>query len=141
MIAWKIASRSVASQDHRLDGVGRRPRLVQERSSRGGSSRGWTRPFGRSGPSPQRPLYAKESWACVCLDGGTFWVDMALLPAPEGQGHVVMFEMPPPRLQRRERQALEAAIANLSGSLSNLTRLQRGKVLRVAMDQLLSVSA
>ena len=95
----------------------------------------------QAGPSPQRPLYAKESWACVGLESGTVWVDVSLLPAPEWQGHVVMFEMPSPRLQRRERQALEAAIANLSDSLPNLTRLQRDKILSVAMDQLVSASA
>jgi hypothetical protein len=139
MIAWRIASRSVTAVAASLESgevhdsfraffarwvVARMDDTVRQ-----------------AGPSPQRPLYAKESWACVGLDGGTLWVDMALLPAPEWQGHVVMFEMPSNRLQRRERQALEAALANLSDSLSNLTRLQRGKVLKVAMDQLLSVRA
>jgi len=43
----------------------------------------------------------------------------------EWKGHVVMFEMPAPRLSRRDRQALESAIAQVSESLPNLSRAQR----------------
>ena len=52
-----------------------------------------------------------------------------------------MFEMPSPRLPRRERQELEAAIARLTGSLPNLTWTQRDKTVRAAMDQLSAVNA
>ena len=93
-----------------------------------------------AGPSPQRPLHAKESWACVALDVGMAWVDTSVLPA-EWQGHVVMFEMPSPRLPRRDRQALEAAIAQLTTSLPNLSRQQRDRTVLLAMDQMASVKA
>jgi hypothetical protein len=93
-----------------------------------------------AGPSPQRPLHAQESWACVALDHESIWVDVSR-SGPEWQGHVVMFEMPSPRLPRRERQALEAAIAQLTTSLPNLSRLQRDKTVRLAMDQMTSVRA
>ena len=89
-------------------------------------------------PSPQRPLHAQESWACVGLDSESIWVDVSR-SGPEWQGHVVMFEMPSPRLPRRDRQALEAAIAQLTTSLPNLSRQQRDKTVLLAMDQMASV--
>jgi hypothetical protein len=92
----------------------------------------------RAGPCPQRPLHAEESWACVAVDPRMLWVD-ASRSGPEWQGHVVLFEMPAPRLPRRDRRELEAAIAELTHSLHNLTRPQRDKTVRVAMDQLASV--
>ena len=94
----------------------------------------------RAGPCPQRPLHAEESWACVAVDPRMLWVD-ASRSGPEWQGHVVMFEMPAPRLPRRERRELEAAIAELTQSLHNLTRPQRDKTVRVAMDQLAAAKA
>ena len=93
-----------------------------------------------AGPSPQRPLHAQESWAGVVVDSESVWVDVSR-SGPEWQGHVVMFEMPSPRLPRRERQALEAAIAQLTTSLPNLSRQQRDKTVRLAMDQMASVKA
>ena len=93
-----------------------------------------------AGPSPQRPLHAQESWACVAVDSESIWVDVSR-SGQEWQGHVVMFEMPSPRLPRRDRQALEAAIAQLTTSLPNLSRLQRDKTVRLAMDQMASVRA
>jgi hypothetical protein len=92
----------------------------------------------KAGPSPRTPLPAKESWACVGADNEMLWVDMFGLGA-EWKGHVVMFEMPAPRLSRRDRQALEAAIARLSESLPDLSRQQRDKTVRLAMDALETV--
>jgi hypothetical protein len=87
----------------------------------------------KAAPSPRHPLPAKESWACVGADNEMLWVDMFGLGA-EWKGHVVMFEMPAPRLSRRDRQALESAIAQVSESLPNLSRAQRDKTVRLAMD-------
>jgi hypothetical protein len=42
--------------------------------------------------------------------------------------------MPAPRLSRRDRQSLESAIAQMSESLPNLSRAQRDKTVRLAMD-------
>ena len=93
-----------------------------------------------AGPSPRNPFHAKESWACVGADNEMLWVDMFGL-GTEWKGHVVMFEMPGPRLSRRDRQAVEAAIAHLSESLPNLSRAQRDKTVRLAMDAMESVRA
>ena len=91
-------------------------------------------------PCPQRPLHARESWACVALDSDLVWVD-PFVAGPLGQGHVVMFEMPAPRLPRRERHRLQEAIEKLTQSLPNLTRSQRDRTVRVALDQMASVKA
>jgi hypothetical protein len=93
-----------------------------------------------AGPSPRRPLDAKESWACVAVDNEMLWVDVLGLGA-EWQGHVVMFEMPSPRLSRRDRHSLEGAIAGLSESLTGLSRAQRDRTVRLAMDAMESVRA
>ena len=83
---------------------------------------------------------AKESWACVAVDNEMLWVDLLGLGA-EWQGHVVMFEMPSPRLSRRDRHSLEGAIAGLSESLTGLSRAQRDRTVRLAMDAMESVRA
>jgi hypothetical protein len=93
-----------------------------------------------AGPSPRRPLDARESWACVAVDNETVWVDVLGLGS-EWQGHVVMFEMPSPRLSRRDRQSLEEAIARLSESLTGLSRAQRDRTVRLAMDAIGPVKA
>lgn len=92
----------------------------------------------RAGPSPRRPVHARESWACVALDNHLTWID-PLWSGPEWRGHVVMFEMPAARLQRRDRHELETAIERLTQSLANLTRLQRDSTVRVATDQMTSL--
>jgi hypothetical protein len=94
----------------------------------------------RAQPRPERPLSARESWACVAVDTDLIWIDPSW-SGPEWRGHVVMFEMPAPRLQRRDRRELEVAIAQLTQSLPNLTRGQRDHTVRMAMDQLASVRA
>jgi hypothetical protein len=92
----------------------------------------------RAGPSPRHPVYAHESWACVALDGDLVWVD-PLWSGLEWRGHVVMFEMATPRLGRRDRRELEAAIEQLKQSLPTLTRQQRDSVVRLAADQMESL--
>ena len=93
-----------------------------------------------AGPSPRRPLEAKESWACVAVENEMLWLDAFGLGA-EWRGHVVMFEMPSPRLSRRDRQSLEEAIARLSESLTCLSRVQRDRTVRLAMDAIGPVKA
>jgi hypothetical protein len=91
-------------------------------------------------PSPERPMHAEESWACVALDADMVWVDTAS-SGPDWQGHVVLFEMPSPRLARRQQRALQSTIGDLLASLPNLSRQQRDRTVRVAIDQLASVRA
>jgi hypothetical protein len=92
----------------------------------------------RAGPCPRRPVYTRESWACVALDGDFTWID-PLWSGPEWRGHVVMFEMPASGLQRRDRRELEATIEQLMQSLPNLTRVQRDSTVRIATDQMASL--
>jgi hypothetical protein len=87
----------------------------------------------RSAPTPQRPVYAHESWACVALDTDFTWID-PMWSGPEWRGHVMMFEMPAAGLQRRDRRELEAAIEQLKQTLPNLSRQQRDGTLRMATD-------
>lgn len=92
----------------------------------------------RGGPSPQRPIHAHETWACVALDSDFIWID-PLASGPAWRGHVMMFEMPVPRLQRRDRRELETAVEQLKQSLPHLARLQRDSIVRIATDQMTSL--
>lgn len=94
---------------------------------------------GRARPSPQNPVHARESWACVARDDDFIWVD-PLWSGPEWRGHVVMFEMPAGRLGRRDRRELQAAIEQLTASLPNLTRQQRDGTVRAAAEQMKSLT-
>jgi hypothetical protein len=87
----------------------------------------------RAVPSPHRPVCTHESWACVALDHEFTWID-PLWSGPDWRGHVMMFEMPTARLQRRERRELEAAIERLKQTLPNLSRQQRDGTVQMAMD-------
>ena len=93
----------------------------------------------RARPSPRRPVHARESWALVAVDDGFVWVD-PLWSGPGWRGHVVMYEMPSPQLDRRQRRALDAAIGELTRSLPNLSRLQRDSTVRLAVDQMDSLT-
>ena len=82
-------------------------------------------------PSPRQPIQAYDEWACVGLSKGLVWVD-PLWSGPDGTGHVFMYEFPRAGLSRRDRKALDAAIAEMSASVSSLTRLQRFAMVRAA---------
>jgi hypothetical protein len=86
-------------------------------------------------PSPRRPVHARESWACVALDNEEIWIDPGWY-GPDSRGHVVLYEMPARGLQRRDRKELEAAIAQSMQAVKGLTRLQRDGTVRVAGDQM-----
>ena len=138
MIVWRVASRimaRIASSIHAAD----MPEPFRAFFSQWVAGR-MDQAIQKAGPSPRNPLHAKESWACVGADSEMLWVDMFGL-GREWQGHVVMFEMPASRLSRRDRQALEEAIARLSDSLPGLSRMQRDKTVRLAMDAMDSVRA
>src|SRR5262245_13727527 len=138
MIVWRVVSKAMARVGNSVRGPdipdGFRPFFSQWVLSR------MDHAIRKAGPWPRRPLDAKESWACVAVDNETFWVDVLGLGA-EWQGHVVMFEMPSPRLSRRDRQSLEDAIAQLSQSLTDLSRAQRDRMVRLAMDAIGPVNA
>ena len=87
----------------------------------------------RAAPSPNRPVHAHESWACVDLDSEFEWID-PMWSGPDWRGHVMLFEMPAARLQRRQRRELEAAVERLKLTLPKLSRQQRDGTVQVAMD-------
>lgn len=82
-------------------------------------------------PSTRQPIQAHDEWACVGVSKGLVWVD-PMWSGPDGTGHVFMYEFPPGGLPRRDRKALDAAIAQMSASVSGLTRLQRMAMVRAA---------
>ena len=85
----------------------------------------------KASPSPKRPVQAHEGWACVGVHVGMVWVD-SLWSGPDGTGHIFLYEVPGDGLSRRDRKALEAAIAQMSSSVSSLSRMQRGALVRAA---------
>jgi len=85
----------------------------------------------KASPSAKRPVQAHEGWACVGVHVGMVWVD-SLWAGPDGTGHVFLYEFPPNGLPRRDRKALEAAISRMSSSVSSLSRMQRGALVRAA---------
>jgi hypothetical protein len=92
----------------------------------------------RAAPGPKQPLHALESWACVRVEPDFLWVD-PLISGEPWRGHVMMFELPPGGLRRRQRQELAAAIAELTASLPDITRTVRDRTVRIAADELASM--
>ncbi len=92
----------------------------------------------RAAPAPKRPLHAPESWSCVHVDPEFLWI-VSLLSDDPWRGHVMMCELPPSGLRRRDRHALVAAIAELTASLPSLTRIAREGTVRMAVHQMASL--
>ena len=80
-------------------------------------------------PSPRRPVHAHDEWACVGVSKGLVWVD-PLWAGADGTGHVFMCEFPRAGLSRRDRKAVEAAIAGMAASVSSLSARQRIAMVR-----------
>jgi len=85
----------------------------------------------RASPSAKHPVDARDGWVCVGVRLGMVWMD-PLWAGPDGTGHVFMYEMPPQGLSRRDRKGLEAAIEQMSGAASTLSRDARDVMLRSA---------
>ena len=85
----------------------------------------------KASPVPRRPVLAKDGWVCVGVRLGTVWAE-PLWAGPYGSGHLFMYEMPPRKLTRREHKALDAAIEDITGSVSTLSRTARDAMLRAA---------
>src|SRR5262249_41819829 len=79
-------------------------------------------------PLPRRPVLARDGWACVGVRLGTVWMD-PLWAGPDGTGHLFMYEMLPQGLTRRDAKALEAAIEQMTGAVSSLSRTARDAML------------
>ena len=85
----------------------------------------------KASPSPRHPIQAAEQWVCVGVSVGTIWVDR-LWAGPDGTGHLFMYRVPPGGLPRKERRMLEAAIAQMTASVSALSRAERAALVRSA---------
>ena len=85
----------------------------------------------KASASVRNPVLAHEEWSCVGVSKGLVWVD-PLWAGPDGTGHVFMYEFPRAGLSRRDRKTLESAIAEMSASVSSLTKLQRNAMVRAA---------
>lgn len=81
--------------------------------------------------SVRNPAQAQDEWACVGVSKGVVWVD-PLWAGPDGTGHLFMYEFPRVGLSRKDRKALETAIADMSTSVALLTNLQRNAMIRTA---------
>jgi hypothetical protein len=89
----------------------------------------------KASPSPRGPVQAGGEWVCVGVSTGTVWVDR-LWAGPDGTGHVFMYECPPGGLSRKDRKALESAIAQMAASVSSLSRDQRAALVQSAVLRL-----
>jgi hypothetical protein len=85
----------------------------------------------KAAASVRNPVLAHEEWSCVGVSKGLVWVD-PLWAGPDGTGHVFMYEFPRAGLSRRDRKTLESTIAEMSTSVSSLTKLQRNAMVRAA---------
>jgi hypothetical protein len=81
--------------------------------------------------SPKHPVAARDGWVCVGARLGTVWLD-PIWAGPNGTGHLFMYEMPRQGLTRRDCKAIEAAMEQLSGAASSLSRNARDLMLRSA---------
>jgi len=82
-------------------------------------------------PAPRRPVPARDGWVCIGVRLDTVWAD-PLWAGPHGSGHLFMYDLPPQKITRREHKALDAAIEQMSGSVSTLSRNARDAMLRAA---------
>jgi len=88
----------------------------------------------QAAPSPRRPVQARDEWACVGIGTGTLWVD-PVWTGPDGSGHIFMYEFPRAGLPRKERQAVEAGIRELTTASSSMSRTERFALVRSASLQ------
>ena len=79
--------------------------------------------------SVRNPVQAQDEWACVGVSKGLVWVD-PLWAGPDGTGHLFMYEFPRAGLSRKDRKALENAIAEMSTSVASMSNLQRNAMIR-----------
>lgn len=86
----------------------------------------------KASPSPRHPVHAPDEWTCIGVEKGLVWVD-PLWSGPDGTGHVFMYEFPPAGLPRRDRKALETALAEIRGRVSLLSRSERHEMVRAAL--------
>lgn len=82
-------------------------------------------------PSPRHPVQARDGWVCVGARLGTVWLD-PLWAGPNGTGQLFMYEWPPQGLSRRDCKALDAAMEEMSGAASTLSRESRDALIRSA---------
>lgn len=93
-----------------------------------------------SRPSVFRPVLTQEAWGCIGRETACQWVD-PMFSGPGWGGHLLMFEFPRDGLSRKQRKDVDRAVRELEGSLANLSRIQRGAIVRMAVDGLPRLTA
>lgn len=88
----------------------------------------------KASPVPRRPVDAAEGWACIGVRLGTVWAD-PLWAGPHHAGHLFMYELRERKLARREYNAIDAGIAQMTGTVATLSRTARDAMLRAATLQ------
>lgn len=91
-------------------------------------------------PSIFRPVLTNEAWGCVGHDAACLWVD-PMFSGPGWGGHLLTFEFPREGLTRKQRKEVDRAVQELQSSLTNLSRIQRGAIVRMAVDGLPQLTA
>jgi hypothetical protein len=91
-------------------------------------------------PSVFRPILTHDAWGCVGRDTEYQWVD-PIFSGPGWGGHLLMFEFPRQGLSRKTRKEVDRAVHELQESLSNIPRMQRHEIVRMAGDGLPKVTA
>lgn len=85
----------------------------------------------KAAPSPRDPVQAHDLWSCVGVGHDVVWVD-PVFSGPDGVGHLFLYEFPRAGISRKDRKALESAIAELSAGVTSLSKLQRQSLVRMA---------
>jgi hypothetical protein len=88
------------------------------------------RAFISPGPSPRRPVLARDGWASAGVNTTFVW--RLPLSGPAWPGHHFMVQVQGGRMTRTQRKAVEAGIPQLEASLRDLSRLDRDETLRRA---------
>jgi hypothetical protein len=82
-------------------------------------------------PSIHKPLKGSEGWAFIGVDSRFQWVDR-YWSGERWTGHWFVYELPPARLSRANRSAIEQAAARLGESVGNLSRDRRQALVQLA---------
>jgi len=82
-------------------------------------------------PTVHKPLKGSDGWAYIAVDTRFQWVDL-YWSGERWAGHWFVYELPPARLSRGSRSAIEEAVGGLRESVGNLPRERRQALVQLA---------
>jgi hypothetical protein len=85
----------------------------------------------RARPAPRRPVHATQDWGFIGVDTKFFWID-PYWSGPGWLGHMIVYEIPPGGMSRRDEKAVDAAVRQLESAIGNLSRQRRQDLVRTA---------